>query len=135
MTQAPYQPPHEAGYDPGPPGMPTNDEKNMAMLAHLSGLLGLVVGGVLGFLGPLLLWTLRKDDSAYIEQEAKEALNFQLTLLIIYVVTLVVAMVTCLGIVLVMVPAIMQVVFGVIATVTASKGIPYRYPFNIRLIT
>ncbi|WP_202908906.1 DUF4870 domain-containing protein [Roseimaritima ulvae] len=135
MSQTPYQPPHDLGPDSGLPGMPTDDEKNMAMLAHLSGLLGIAIGGVLGFLGPLLLWILRKEDSAYIEQEAKEALNFQLTLLIVYCVTVVVGMITCFGIVFVFVPVVMQLVFGIIATITASKGIPYRYPFNIRLIS
>ncbi len=134
MSQDPYIPPNQDPYNPDS-YIPTNEEKNLATLAHLGGLLGVAIGGVLGFLGPFLIWVIKKDESAYIDQEAKEALNFQLTLLIIYVITIVIGMVTCFGIVLVAVPAILQVVFGLIATITASKGVPYRYPVNIRLIT
>lgn len=105
------------------------------MLAHLGGVLGVLVGGVPGFLGPFLVWVLKKDESAYIEAEAREALNFQLTLLILYLVILVIGFLSCFGMVFVLVPMIMQVIFGILAAVTASKGIPYRYPFNIRLIS
>ncbi|WP_153555222.1 DUF4870 domain-containing protein [Roseimaritima sediminicola] len=141
MSNIPNEPPPPgAGLPPedaflSSSGAPTADEKNLSMLAHLSGLLGIVIGGVLGFLGPLILWIWKKDESPYIEREAREALNFQLTLLIIYCVTVAIGMVTCFGMVFIFVPVILQLVFGITATITASKGIPYRYPFNIRLIT
>lgn len=114
---------------------PTKDEQNLAMIAHLGGLLGLVFGGLPGFLVPLVIWLLKKEESAYVGQEAREALNFQLTLLIMYVAILIIGFVTCVGMLLVIVPAVLQFVFGLIATLDASKGKPYRYPMTLRLIS
>lgn len=101
----------------------------MAMLAHL-------LGAVLGFLGPLIIWLMKKDESAFVNDQGKEALNFHLTLLIAYVVTAVAATVTC-GILffLPLAPWLFQIIFGIIGAVEANKGNAYRYPATIRMIT
>ena len=71
---------------------PDKDACQQAMLAHL-------LGALLGFLGPLIIWMTKKDDHPFIDDQGKEALNFHLTLLIAYVVTsilyTVLAFVTC----------------------------------------
>ncbi|MGI9474951.1 MAG: DUF4870 domain-containing protein [Rubripirellula sp.] len=113
---------------------PTQDDRNMAMLAHLSGCAGILAGGLIGFLGPLVIYLLKKDSSPYVETQAKEALNFQITLLLITIASGVLVAFTC-GMLfpLLFAPMILQIVFGIIATLAVRDGDHYRYPFNLRL--
>ena len=62
---------------------PTNEERNLAIIAHLSGCIGIVAGGFVGFVGPLVIYLLKKDSSPYVETQAKEALNFQITIFLV----------------------------------------------------
>jgi uncharacterized Tic20 family protein len=113
---------------------PTHDERNLAMIAHLSGCAGIVAGGLVGFLGPLIIYLMKKDTSPYIEAQAKEALNFQITLVLIAIGCGLLVAVSC-GMLfpLLFVPMILQVVFGIIATLAVRDGGHYRYPLNLRL--
>lgn len=114
---------------------PTNDERNMALIAHLSGIAGIALGGLIGFLGPLIIYLMKKDESPYVEAQAKEALNFQITLLIIGVVCVALTLLTCGTLLfLLFAPMVMQVVFGIIAGLSVRDGSHYRYPVNLRLI-
>ncbi len=90
---------------------------------------------------PLAIWLAKKDDSDFVDDQGKEALNFQLTLLIAYVATsvlyVVLATVTCgLGAFLPipLVVTVVQFVFGIMGAIEASKGVYYRYPINIRMV-
>jgi uncharacterized Tic20 family protein len=114
---------------------PSSDDRNLALIAHLSGCAGIVAGGLVGFIGPLIIYLMKKDQSPYVESQAKEALNFQITLFIISLVCVAVVMVSC-GILfpLVFVPMVMQVVYGILAALAVRDGTHYRYPFNMRLI-
>jgi uncharacterized Tic20 family protein len=112
-----------------------SNDKNLALLAHLSGCLAIVFGAVPGFVGPLVIWLIQRDKSKFVEQESKEALNFQITLLIVWCVAIVLTFLSCWMLFpLIFVPLVMQVVFGIIATVSVANGNAYRYPFNLRLI-
>ena len=123
---------------------PTKEETNMAMLAHLLGgllsILGLF-GLPLGFLGSLIIWLMKKDESQFVDDQGKEALNFQLTWLIAYIVSCVlwgiIIIVTC-GIgAFLPIPLIvicLQVIFGIVGAMKASNGELYRYPITIRMI-
>lgn len=112
----------------GQAGPPTKDETNMAMLAHLLGIFT-------GFLGPLIIWLVKKEDSKFVEAAGKEALNFQITILIVYVALAVVSCVTLgFGAILYFPAMIVAIVFMVIATINSTKGELYKYPINIRLI-
>ena len=124
--------PHEPGpvppVSPGSaPAAPTSDERNMAVLAHLLGI-------VLGFLGPLIIWLIKKDESPYVNDQGKEALNFQITLIIAYAVAgaLTFVLIGCFLLPLVVVA---DLVFCIIAGVAAARGEYYRYPVNIRFLT
>ena len=112
--------PPQPGYY-GPPGMDpnglTSDERMWAMFAHLSPLL-------LGILGPLIIWLVKRYESPFVEVEAKEALNFQLTALIISLVLAI----TCVGIVVLFPYAIAVLVYEIMAGIEANKGVHYRYP-------
>lgn len=128
----------DPGMAPPPPEKPgpivpgpmdkDKDAKQWAMLAHLLGVLT-------GFVGPLIIYLVKKDEHPFVEQEAKEALNFHLTMLIGYLISMVVVVVSC-GFIFFapIVPAIISVIFGIIGTLEANKGAPYRYPMTIRMI-
>lgn len=131
---APYTPVEPGSVRPVH-GLVDSQDRNLALLAHLSGCLGIVVGSVPGFVGPLIIWLLQKDKSLFVEQEAKEALNFQITLLMLTAVFILVTFMSCWMLFpLLFVPALLQVIFGIIATVSVANGNAYRYPFNLRLI-
>ena len=129
-------PPSGYGTSPvGPPGKDSEKEARMfAMLAHL-------LGALFGFLGPLIIWLVKKDEHPFVNDQGKEALNYQLALLIAYVVStvlyMIIAFVTC-GIgaflPLPLLVTVFQLVFGIIGAVKANNGEYYRYPLTIRFI-
>ncbi len=109
---------------PPPPGYPaqgnegllypqSDDDKTMGMIAH---------GGCIlaGFLAPLIIM-LAKKDSAFAQQEAKEALNFSILIAILSIITCGIAF-------------FVGIIFFILGTVKVSNGEPYRYPFNWRII-
>lgn len=126
-TSLPYQTPGGSGY-PGPyvGPAPTKDDQMMGMLAHLLSIF-------LGFLGPLIIWLIKKDQSQFVDDQGKEALNFQLVMLIALLVG---GATICLGIGLIIMPAVWvcTIIFGIMGALEANKGVAYRYPFNIRFI-
>jgi uncharacterized protein len=106
--------------------VPTSDEKNIATVTHLG-------GTVFSFIPGLLVWILKKDDSAYIADQAKEALNFQITVLIAQFIAGVLAIIL-IGFLFMGIIWLLNVVFCIIAAISSSKGETYRYPFCLRLI-
>lgn len=118
---------------PKPDGAPTADERQWALLAHLSGLIASFLGG-LSFLGPLIVWLIKKDQSAFVGDQAKEALNFQIAVTIALLVSFAIGAATCVGFLLVPVVGIGSLVYAIIAAMEANKGVVYRYPYTIRLI-
>jgi uncharacterized Tic20 family protein len=113
-----------AGMDIVPPA--NKDEQNM-------GLLMFILGIFTGFLGPLILWLVKKDDSRYINAQGKEILNWQITVVLAFICCFILAFVI-IGFFLIPVVAITNLVFMIIGAVTASKGQFYRYPFALRLL-
>ena len=110
----------------GPP--PDGDARTMALLAHLLGIFT-------SFLGPLIIWLVKKDQQPFVDDQGKEALNFQITALIGWVAMVVLSCIS-LGI-LAFLPFVWWVVlliFGIMACVESNKGNAYRYPINIRLV-
>ncbi len=102
----------------------SSDDKLWALLAHLSYF-------VLGVFGPLIIWLVKRDDSEFVEDQAKEALNFQLSVVI---VSLVCAVTVCLIPVSVVV-AIGGIVYSIIGGIKAYDGVAYRYPYTFRIVT
>ena len=105
----------------------TQDERNLAMLAHLLGIFT-------GFIGALVIWLIKKDESRYIAEEAKEALNFQITVGIAFVLAWMLAFIL-IGLFLIPVLFIANFIFCIMAAVSASKGKAYKYPLAIRLVS
>jgi uncharacterized protein len=91
------------------------------------------LGGILGFLPSLIIWLVFKDRGSFTNTEAKEALNFQITLIFGYIIAAILWIVV-IGAILSWVVWIVGVVFSIIAFLQAKDGKHYRYPFAIRLI-
>ena len=116
-----------------PQYVPTPEERSWGLLAHLSGLIAALLGG-LSFLGPLLVWLIKKDQSPFVADQAKEALNFQISVTIALLISAVTIFV-CVGLILLPVVFIASVVFSIIAAMEANKGVYYRYPYTVRFIS
>ena len=82
------------------------------------------------FLGPLIVWLIYKDKSPFVGDQAKEALNFSLALMI----AILVCFATCIGVIVVPVIGIGALVYQIIAAMESNKGVWYRYPYTIRMI-
>ncbi|MBX7101996.1 MAG: DUF4870 domain-containing protein [Myxococcaceae bacterium] len=105
---------------------PSTEERNLAMLAHLSGLFA-------PFLVPVLLLAIKGKDSPYVRAQTVEALNFHLTLFLGYLLSFPLFFVV-IGFFTALALAGAGVVLAIVATVKVNDGTPYRYPFAIRLI-
>ena len=131
------EPAEPAGAAPRPPTPmakgPSHDEKNWAMACHLSALAGyLTFFGF--FVGPLIVWLVKKDEYPLVDDQGKESLNFQLSLLLYYVVSALLVIVV-IGIPLLIALAVFQLVEIIIASVRAKNGELYRYPLTIRFVS
>lgn len=102
------------------------DDKNIAVLSHLG-------GTVFSIFPSLIIWLLKKDDSTYIASQSREALNFQITLLLAYFICWILAFILV-GFVFMSIIWLANIVLSILAAVAASKGEDYRYPFALRLI-
>jgi len=121
--------PPVSGVD-APVGAVSQDDRTWGMLAHLSSVIAILLGG-LSFLGPLIVWIAKKDQSAFVADQGKEALNFQIAVLIASLV----CGVTCILAILIPVIVVANIVYSIIGAMEANKGATYRYPYTIRLIT
>jgi len=106
-------------------GEPDKDSKTFAMLAHLL--------GIIGFLGPLIIWLIKKDQSPFVNDQGKEALNFHITMLIGYIVGFILTW-FCIGFFIILAVWIVSLVFSIVGAMKANSGIAYRYPISIRII-
>lgn len=112
--------------------------RHWAVGAHLSALITLVTG-LPSLVGPLVVWLVKREEDAFVEAHAREALNFNLSLLV-YVVAAMGLVIVSLGLaVLVLLPVALAAFVGwlivvVVAAGRASNGQLYRYPLTIRFI-
>jgi uncharacterized protein len=111
----------------------TENERTWGMLAHLSALLGVAVPLFGCVLGPLVVWLGRRDQSTFVEAQAKEALNFNISVFLAAIVCSLL-MLVFIGFILGAALFIAWLVMTLIAAIKASEGIAYRYPFSLRLV-
>ncbi|PTL75643.1 DUF4870 domain-containing protein [Vitiosangium sp. GDMCC 1.1324] len=123
----------QAGFITGSP-IPTAEEKQWGMLAHVLTLAPYFIAfPLIGFVGPMVVRATKGNESAWVDNHAKESLNFQITLLIGYAVSL---GTVCLGVgfVLGIGVALYGLVMTIIAGIKAYNGEVYRYPVTLRLV-
>lgn len=135
-------PPPASSTEPSPEPVPaapmtagaeTNQQaRNFAMLCHVLSLAGFVVplGNVIG---PLIMWLVKKDEFPFVDEQGKEAVNFNITVLIAAIVSAILTVIL-IGILLLLAVVVTWLVFTIIAAVKASGGEHYRYPLTLRLI-
>lgn len=99
------------------------DDRQMAMFCHLGGILG-------GFLIPLIIWMMKKEESRFVDRHGKEALNFAITMMIL---NLTVGLITCGLATLIFVP--LALIFHIQAAMAANRGEYYEYPMSFRFIS
>jgi len=113
-------------------GVPTQDERTWGMLAHLAAFSGFIVpfGNLIG---PLLVWLLKREQLAFVADQGKESLNFNITVLIGAAICGALVFVF-IGILLGVALFIAWLALTIVAGIKASEGIRYRYPFALRLV-
>jgi hypothetical protein len=85
------------------------------------------------FLGPLIVWLIKKDEHSFVDEQGKEALNFQITALIAYLASGLLTFV-CIGALLLPAVAIVDLIFCIMACIATNKGEHYRYPISLRIV-
>ena len=111
------------GTDIQPDQIPTSDEKTLALLCH-------ILTFIAPILAPLIIWLIKKDESAFIAYHAKESLNFQITVVIVCLILVI----SIIGLVVVWLVGIFSLILVILASLKASEGKLYKYPFTIRLV-
>ena len=112
------------GPPPAPPG--ATDDRTLATLSHAGQLLG-------GFLVPLIIYLVKKDESPFVADQAREALNFSITVTLASIVSIPLIFVLV-GILTLLATVVLGFIFPIVAAVAANRGEWYRYPVCIRLV-
>jgi uncharacterized Tic20 family protein len=110
----------------------SKDERTWGMFAHLSAFAFFIFpfGNILG---PLVVWLIKKDDYSFVDEQGKEAINFQISMTI-YGIISTLLVVVLVGIALLIALFITTFVLTIIAGIKANEGLNYRYPLVIRVI-
>jgi uncharacterized Tic20 family protein len=113
-------------------GVPTQDERTWGMLAHLTAFSGFLIplGSIIA---PLIVWLVKRDQSEFVADQGKEALNFNISVLLAGIVCGVLVWIF-IGILLGVALFIFWLAMTIIAGIKASEGIRYRHPFTLRLV-
>lgn len=108
------------------------DERMWGMLCHLSALAGFIIpfGNIIG---PLIVYSMKKDEYPFVVDQGKESLNFQISVLIYLAISLV-TILLLIGIMFLVIIPLCSLILTVLASVRANDGEYYRYPFCIRFI-
>lgn len=108
----------------------SKDERNWGMICHLSALSGLLVpfGSILG---PIIVWAIKKDEYPFVDRQGKEAINFQLTMTIVIIISWILVF-AVIGLLILPVVVIYTLVMLVIASIKTNDGVEYSYPYSIR---
>jgi len=110
----------------------SKDAKTWAMLCHLSSFAGFAFpfGNLIA---PLIIWLIKKDEHPFVDDQGKEALNFQISLTI-YLIVSIILIIVLIGIPLLIGLILLGVILVINAAIKANEGIKYRYPANIRFL-
>ena len=136
MSEESNVPPPAAPPPEAPPaaaaGDISQDQRQFAMFTHLSALVGIIIpfGNIIG---PLVMWQIKKNEMPFVDDQGKEAVNFQITVTIAMLICFVLIFVV-IGVLLMPLVGLAALIFTIIAGIKANEGVTYRYPATIRLI-
>jgi uncharacterized Tic20 family protein len=105
---------------------PSSDEKTLALLCHVLTVFTWIIG-------PLIIYLLKKDESPFVAEHAKESLNFQITIGLGYIVSIILVLIL-IGILFLWALGLINLVLVIVAAVRAGEGKAYRYPLSLRFI-
>ncbi len=107
-------------------------ERQWGMFAHLAALAGFIIpfGNIIG---PLIIWQVKKNEMPFVDSQGREALNFQITVTIAFVVCFLLSFIL-IGFLLMPIVGIGALVLAIIAAIQANQGVDYQYPVNWRLV-
>ena len=111
----------------------SKDDRTWGMLAHLSAIVGYFIIPFGNIIAPLVIWLVKKDQSWFVDNQGKEALNFQISMTL-YAFVSGILMLVLIGFVLIVIVYIIGLVLTIVATIKANEGVLYRYPLTIRFI-
>ena len=131
-SPTPQEPSAEPPQAPQPPVAPqkSSDERMWAMLCHLSALLPIPSGNIIG---PLVVWLIKKNEMPLVDENGKKALNFQITMMIAAAVAFVTVFVLV-GFFLLPAVGIFSLVCTIIAAVKTNNGEQWDYPLSIKFL-
>jgi uncharacterized Tic20 family protein len=110
------------------------DERMWGMFCHLSALAGYNILPGIGFvIGPLIIWLIKKQEHIFIDEQGKEALNFQISMMI-YMFASAILILVLVGFLLLISLGIFQLIMIIIAAIKANNGEHFKYPLSIRFI-
>ncbi|MFT4709170.1 MAG: putative Tic20 family protein [Bacteroidia bacterium] len=105
-----------------------------AMISHAAGAAAILLsGGILGWATPLAIWLIRKDEDDFAASQAKEALNFQITMFLYSLVAGVLCLIL-IGFPILLLLLIVNVVWSIQGAMSTYEGRPYNYPWNLRIL-
>ncbi len=108
-------------------------ERTLAMIMHLSAISGYLFLPFGNVIIPLIIWLMKKDESAFIDHQGREIINFQLSMLFYFAISAVL-IVVLIGFVLIGILYVYAILVTIVAAVRVSDGVRFRYPATIRLI-
>jgi len=113
--------------------LPSKEARKWAMVCHLAALAGLSAIPFANIIGPFVIWLIKRDVDPFVDEQGKEAINFQITMTIYMAVSLLLILVL-IGIVFVFIIPVVSVALTIVAAIKANDGEHYRYPYTLRLI-
>lgn len=117
---------------------PGGDDRTIAVLAHLSPIIALVLtAGWLSWVGPLIAWLLWRNRGQLVRTASATSFNFNVTIWVAMVIgwiCIITIVLLPLGILLLVLPGILQFVFSILGAIRASRGEVYRYPFQFPIL-
>lgn len=123
----------QAGTDSPPSKEINKHARTWAMICHLAGLAGIFLPATGNIVAPLVVWQIKKEDNPFIDEQGKEAENFQICVSIYFLISILLCFI-CVGAFLVAATILFFFIFTLIAAVKANNGFHYRYPLIIRFI-
>jgi uncharacterized protein len=125
----------QAGTGHDSPGSKEIDKnaRMWAMICHLAGLAGIILPATGNIVAPLVVWQIKKEDNPFVNEQGKEAVNFQITVTIYFIVSILLCFI-CVGAFLVAGTILFFFIFTLIAAVKVNNGYHYRYPLTIRFV-